>query len=116
MQDCIVCVLRSCLEEYGIISDSDIQVQLEQSLNQTRPEDFYCRGMLEAPKVSSDSDSWVCEPGFFEAEVQCLKEFNETFTANFSDPSLCRYDGVSKLRILPSYFSRNFVALRRYLC
>lgn len=89
MQDCIVCVLRSCLEEYGIISDSDIQVQLEQSLNQTRPEDFYCRGMLEAPKVSSDSDSLVCEPGFFEAEVQCLKEFNETFTANFSDSSLC---------------------------
>ncbi|XP_015763691.1 PREDICTED: uncharacterized protein LOC107342710 isoform X1 [Acropora digitifera] len=89
MQDCIVCVLRSCLEEYGIVSDANIQVQLEESVNQTSPKEFYCSGMLEAPKVSSQSQGLECGPGFFEAEVQCLKEFNNTFTANFSDSSLC---------------------------
>lgn len=89
MQDCIVCVLRSCLREYGIIDDADIQVQLEQSLNQTSPENFYCRGMLEAPKVSSSHDHVDCDPGFFEAEVECLRDFNDTFTANVSDSSLC---------------------------
>ena len=90
MQDCIVCVLRSCLEDHGIIADSYIEVQLEQSLNQTSPEDFYCRGMLEAPKVSSEHDHVECDPGFFEAEVQCLKDFNDTFTSNVSDSRLCR--------------------------
>ena len=90
MQDCIVCVLRSCLEDYGIIADSYIKVQLEQSLNQTSPEDFYCRGMLEAPKASSEHEHVECDSGFFEAEVQCLKDFNDTFTSNVSDSRLCR--------------------------
>ena len=90
MQDCIVCVLRTCLQSYGFTIDSDIQLQLEQSLNQTSPEDFYCRGMLEAPKVSSEHDHLECDAGFHEKEVKCLKEFNDTFTANVSDSSLCR--------------------------
>lgn len=91
MQDCIVCMLRSCLEKYGIIADADIEVQVEQSLNQTQPEDFYCQGLLEAPKVSSsdDHEHLECDPGFHEEEVKCLKEFDETFQANVSDPSLC---------------------------
>lgn len=90
MQDCIVCVLRTCLQSYGFIIDSDIQLQLEQSLNQTSPEDFYCRGMLEAPKVSSEHDHLECDAGFHEKEVKCMKDFNDTFTANVSDSSLCR--------------------------
>lgn len=91
MQDCIVCMLRSCLEKYGIIADADIEIQVEQSLNQTQPEDFYCQGMLEAPKASSshDHDHLECDPGFQEEEVKCLKEFDEAFQANVSDPSLC---------------------------
>jgi len=89
MQDCIVCVLRSCLESYGIIADSVIEVQLEQSRNQTHPEEFYCRGMLEAPKVSSNYEHLPCDPGFSEKEAKCMKEFNDTFTANVSDASLC---------------------------
>lgn len=95
MQDCIVCMLRSCLEKYGIIADADIEIQVEQSLNQTQPEDFYCQGMLEAPKVSSQGNGHLeCDPGFHEEEVKCLKEFDDAFQANVSDPSLCRY--VSK--------------------
>lgn len=90
MQDCIVCVLRSCLESYGIIADSVIEVQLEQSRNQTHPEEFYCSGMLEAPKVSSNHEHLPCDPGFSEKEAKCMKEFNDTFTANVSDASLCR--------------------------
>jgi len=90
MQDCIVCVLRTCLQSYGFTIDSDIQLQLEQSLNQTSPEDFYCRGMLEAPKVSSEHDHLECDAGFHEKEVNCMKDFNDTFTANVSDSSLCR--------------------------
>ena len=97
MQDCIVCVLRSCLEEYGIVSDANIQVQVEESVNQTSPKEFYCSGMLEAPKVSSQSQGLECGPGFFEAEVQCLKEFNDTFTANFSDSSLCGWVENNKI-------------------
>lgn len=91
MQDCIVCMLRSCLERYGIIAEDDIQVQLEQSLNQTSAEHFYCHGMLEAPKVSSDHEHFQCDPGYHDEEVKCMKEFNDTFNANVSDPSLCRY-------------------------
>ena len=92
MQDCIVCMLRSCLEKYGIIADADIEIQVEQSLNQTQPEDFYCQGMLEAPKVSSQGNGNLeCDPGFHEEEVKCLKEFDDAFQANVSDPSLCRY-------------------------
>ena len=34
------------------------------------------------------------ETGFHEEEVKCLKEFDDAFQANVSDPSLCRY--VSK--------------------
>jgi len=90
MQDCIVCMLRSCLEKYGIIADADIEIQVEQSLNQTQPEDFYCQGMLEAPKVSSQGHGHLdCDPGFHEEEVKCLKEFDDAFQANVSDPSLC---------------------------
>lgn len=90
MQDCIVCMLRSCLEKYGIIADADIEVQLEQSLNQTQPEDFYCQGMLEAPKVSSHHEHLECDSGFHEEEVKCLQEFDNAFHANVSDPTLCR--------------------------
>lgn len=90
MQDCIVCMLRSCLQRYGFISEADIEVQAEESLNRTNPENFYCRGMLEAPKASSEDEDLQCDEGFFEEEVKCLKEFNDTFIANVSDPALCR--------------------------
>lgn len=96
MQDCIVCMLRSCLRRYGIISEADIEVQVEESLNHTSPENFYCRGMLEAPKGSPNDEDLQCDEGFFEEEVKCLKEFNDTFNANVSDPTLCRKFSESK--------------------
>lgn len=96
MQDCIVCMLRSCLQRYGFISEADIEVQAEESLNRTNPENFYCRGMLEAPKASSEDEDLQCDEGFFEEEVKCLKEFNDTFIANVSDPTLCSKFSESK--------------------
>lgn len=105
MQDCIVCMLRSCLEKYGIIADADIEIQLEQSLNQTQPEDFYCQGMLEAPKVSSHDEHLECDSGFHEEEVKCLQEFDNAFQANISDPSLCR--SVTELQIYTVSSSTN---------
>ena len=89
MQDCIVSMLRSCLSGYGITSESDIQVEIENTRNQTSPEEFYCKGLLEAPKVSSDNQGLNCQDDFFERELDCLKNFNDTFTTNASDSSLC---------------------------
>ena len=84
MVHCTVKTLKVC--QGGVLSHS----LLEEIVRQSFSEDSLCsNGALEIPTMSPMVEISPCSDSFSSDVKACVKNFQEKFAANKSDPALC---------------------------
>ena len=85
MFKCVTKTLNICMEEK--LTTSQIKTTVEQNFG----ENLLCtKGSIEMPDLSALGAAMACSGSFRSNSSACMKTFHEKFTADASDPALCR--------------------------